>query len=259
MCCDLCRVSESEGTQPTRSPAEGPGDSAAVCRKYAMKPAVDVLVVNLNEVTGKAEMETVMTKREGMSLVAKQQGVVCISAAANGQRTMREGTTGRVISMTLPKVWAVAEGGQAALAKQQAPALKDTRAVGVEVRFYRKYTEGLLRRYMQMSLEAGRVPSMLGREVLGGRASSYRIHGFDDAVNFRLDVEKCLRQLEPAQREVLRRVAMQEYTQAEAAVLLGICLRTCVDRYGKALDRLTGILLRTRLLEPLRMLSMGRS
>ena len=77
-------------------------------------------------------------------------------------------------------------------------------------------------------------------------------------MNFRLDVEKCLRQLEPAQREILRRVAMQEYTQAETTVLLGICLRTCVERYGRSLDRLTGILLKTRLLEPLRMLSMGR-
>ena len=103
-----------------------------------------------------------------------------------------------------------------------------------------------------MTMESGRVPSMMGREVIGGRASSYRIHGFDDAVNFRLDVEKCLRQLESDDREVVRRVAMQEYTQAEAAELLGVSLRTVVTRYGRALDRLTGILLRTRLLDPLR-------
>ncbi len=223
-----------------------------------MKSAADGLVVNVNEVAGVAKMEAGMAERKGMDLVAKRQDVVCISAAASGQRAMREGTTGRVIATTLPKIWAVAEGGKAAVVRQRAPALRDARETGVEVRFYRKYTEGLLRRYMQMSLEAGRVPSLLGREVLGGRASSYRIHGFDDAVNFRLDVEKCLRQLEPAQQEILRRVAMQEYTQAEAAVLLGTCLRTCVERYGRSLDRLTGILLKARLLEPLRMLSMGR-
>ncbi len=130
---------------------------------------------------------------------------------------------------------------------------------GEEVRFYRKYTEGLLRRYMQMSLEAGRVPSMMGREVLGGKASSYRIHGFDDAVNFRIDVEKCLRRLEAEEREVVRRIAMQEYTQAEAASLLGLSLRTCVERYGRALDKLTGILLKARLLEPFKALSSGRA
>ena len=223
-----------------------------------MTARADVVVFDINVVAGNVEMETVMAERKGMGLVAKRQGVLCISAAATEQREVREGTTGRLIAMTLPKVWAVAEGGRSAVAVQRAPAPKTAGETGVEVRFYRKYTEGLLRRYMQMSMEAGRVPSMLGREVLGGRASSYRIHGFDDAVNFRLDVEKCLRQLEPAQRDVLRRVAMQEYTQAEAASLLGICLRTCVDRYGKALDRLTGILLKARVLEPLRMLSRGR-
>ena len=212
-----------------------------------------------------------------MGLVTGQKGVVCIRAAASGLGAVREGTTGRIVSTTLPKVWAVAAGGKASAASVKAPAAAkgisavptqrvlpmprllpmDVRETGVEVRFYRKYTEGLLRRYAQMSMEAGRVPSMLGREVLGGWASSYRIHAFDDAVNFRLDVEKCLRQLEPGQREMLRRVTMQEYTQAEAAMMLGMCLRTCVDRYGKAVDRLTGILLKARILEPWRMLSRG--
>lgn len=210
-------------------------------------------------------------ERRAMGLVTGRGGVVCISAAASGLRAVREGTTGRIVSTTLPKVWAVAAGGKALAAEREvspvptqkvlpiqrvSPAERG-REAGVEVRFYRKYTEGLLRRYAQMSMEAGRVPSMLGREVLGGRASSYRIHAFDDAVNFRLDVEKCLRQLEPEQREILRRVTMQEYTQAEAAMMLGMCLRTCVDRYGKAMDRLTGILLKARILEPLRMLSRG--
>ena len=126
-----------------------------------------------------------------------------------------------------------------------------------EVRFYRKYTEALLGRYMQMTMEAGRVPSMMGREVLGGRASSYRIHGFDDAVNFRLDVERCLALLNGNERELLRRISLQEYTQAEAAALIGISLRTCVQRYGRALDKLTAILLEMRLLEPFKALSRG--
>ena len=121
-----------------------------------------------------------------------------------------------------------------------------------ELGFYRKYTERLLQRYVQMTMEAGRVSSLMGREVIGGRTSNYRIHGFDDAVIFRLDVEKCLRQVSGEDREVVRLVGMQEYTQAEAAELMGVSLRTVVTRYGRALDRLTAILLRTRLLDPLR-------
>ena len=109
-----------------------------------------------------------------------------------------------------------------------------------------------------MTMEAGRVSSMMGREVLGGKASSYRVHGFDDAVIFRLDVEKCLRQLEESEREVVRRIAIHEYTHQEAADLMGLSLRTVGTRYVKAMDRLTEILLRTRLLEPLKGCQVGK-
>ena len=204
-----------------------------------------------------------MAKWTGLHLVAERKAAGRVASMDAGAETRREGTTGRLI--TLPRVWAVASGVSAKAGVQKIAA----GAVGgaerqplplpkVELGFYRKYTETLLRRYVQMSMEAGRVPSMLGRSVLGGRASSYRIHGFDDAVNFRLDVERCLLQLTEDERAVIRRVAMQEYTQAEAASLLGICLRTCVQRYGRSLDRLTGILLEMRLLEPFKGLSRGR-
>ena len=172
-----------------------------------------------------------------------------------GTEQVFEGTTGLPMA-TLPKVWAVAATDPSTgrtVEGDVRPARRQREEPGVELGFYRKYTEALLRRYVQMSMEAGRVPSMMGRSVLGGKASSYRIHGFDDAVIFRLDMERCLRRLEPAEREVIRRVAMQEYTQAEAAPLLGICLRTCVQRYGRSLDRFTRILLEARLLEPFKL------
>ena len=169
---------------------------------------------------------------------------------------VREATTGQIVTV-IPQVWAVAGGAaEAAMpAKSPVPVERTRERVAtppVELAFYRKYSEALLRRYVQMTMEAGRVSSLMGREVLGGKASSYRVHGFDDAVIFRLDVEKCLSELHGPEMEVLRRVAMQEYTQGEAAVLLGISLRTCVTRYSRALDRLTEILLRRRLLEPMR-------
>lgn len=188
--------------------------------------------------------------------------VACVQAAAE----VREATTGRIVS----RVWAVAapqpvqpEHGERQVGSHRAGAADGESAMRREAGrrsavpteeygFYRKYTERLLQRYVQMTMEAGRVPSMMGREVIGGKASSYRIHGFDDAVNFRLDVEKCLRQLDGDDRAVVRRVAMQEYTQTEAAELLGVSLRTVVTRYARALDRLTGILLRARLLDPVR-------
>lgn len=184
-------------------------------------------------------------------------GVISVLQASE---EVREATTGQVVS--LPRVWAVAAPqpmrvlGSAAgcrATRQPEKEIAPVRAVPTEeLAFYRKYTERLLERYVQMTMEAGRVSSMMGREIIGGKASSYRIHGFDDAVIFRLDVEKCFRELSVRDREVVRRVGMQQYTQAEAAELMGVSLRTVVNRYGRALDRLTAILLRTRLLDPVR-------
>lgn len=196
-----------------------------------------------------------MTEQKKLFVVAgRTSGVVSI-AAAEEVPVLREGTTGQAVA-TLQRIWAVAAPTTPAPAEKKRA--EKAEAPGFELAFYRKYTETMLRRYTQMSMESGRVPSMLGRSVLGGRASSYKIHGFDDAVIFRLDLEKCLRKLEKEELEVVRRVAMQEYTQAEAAALMGICLRTCVQRYGRAMDKLTGILLEARLLEPMRALSSGR-
>jgi len=59
--------------------------------------------------------------------------------------------------------------------------------------FYRKYTEAMLRRYVRMSMEAGKVPSLLGQEMFRGRVISYRVESFEDVVNLIVDgVVECL-------------------------------------------------------------------
>ena len=115
--------------------------------------------------------------------------------------------------------------------------------------FYRRYTELLLRRYMQVSLRMGRVPSALGNCVFRGRVSSRQVQSFEDAVIFVYDVERCMKQLNPEEKELIARIALQEYTQAEAAELTGQSLRTVVRKYGDAMDKLTGIFLEKELLE----------
>lgn len=120
-----------------------------------------------------------------------------------------------------------------------------------ELAFYRKYTEGMLRRYLRLSMEKGRVPSLLGQEMFRGRVTSYKIRSFEDVVIFVHDVEKSLKRLTPLEQDLLERIAIQEYTQAEAAGLLGMGLRTVVRRYAAAIDTLTGYFLESGLLEPL--------
>ena len=183
-------------------------------------------------------------------------------------RVVREATTGRVVAV-LPRLWATASaiGGEAGLVSK--PAAAGGLAGGAaalpereratanrarprpELAFYRKYTEGMLRRYVQFTMEAGRVPSMLGREMFRGKVTSYRVRSFEDVVIFRLDVERCLKRIDEEEQQLIRRIALQEYTQGEAAMMLGMSLRACVQRYGAALDRLTGLFLECRMLEPL--------
>jgi hypothetical protein len=158
------------------------------------------------------------------------------------QHSVREATTGRPIAV--PRIWAVAEPAQALVAENQPVPPK------LELAFYRKYTEAMLRRYLRVSVEVGRVPSLMGRELFRGNVSHYKADGFEDGVIFCVDVERCLAKLRKVDQSTVRRIALQGYTHEEAAPLLGVTFKTCVVHYGAALDRLTEIFLAGRLLEP---------
>jgi hypothetical protein len=114
--------------------------------------------------------------------------------------------------------------------------------------FYRKHTESMLRRYLYASMQVGRAPSILSDPVSRGWASSRPIRTFEDAVIFVLDVERCLDKLGSLDRELLSRIVLQEYTQAETAGLIGMSVRAISYKFPEALDRLTEKLLATGLL-----------
>jgi hypothetical protein len=118
----------------------------------------------------------------------------------------------------------------------------------VSLAFYRKHTESMLRRYLYASIQVGRAPSILSDPVARGWASSRPIRTFEDAVIFVLDIEKCLEHLSPLDRQMLSRIVLQEYTQAEAATLLGMSVRAISYKFPQALDRLTEKLLAAGLL-----------
>ncbi len=122
------------------------------------------------------------------------------------------------------------------------------RKMPCELAFYRKHTQKMLRRYLYASMLVGRAPSILGDPVARGWASSRPVRTFEDAVIFVIDVERCLDRLGALDRQILAKVALQDYTQAEAACLLGMSLRTMSYRWPQALDRLTQLLLDAELL-----------
>ncbi len=146
----------------------------------------------------------------------------------------------------LPAVWATAAPSRA----KTLPEVVQQKKTAPELAFYRKYTEGMLRRYVKLSMEAGRAPSLLGREMFRGKVTSYRVHSFEDVVIFVHDVETCLKKLDEGQQHLIRRIALQEFTQQETAGLLGLSLRSVHRQYADALDELTEIFLERKLLEP---------
>ncbi len=109
---------------------------------------------------------------------------------------------------------------------------------------YRQRTAGLLHRYLRLSLEVGRLPSVLGREFFGARFTGLRKVSFEDAVIFVHDMEHCLEQVDRFSQQVLVWVVLQGYSQEETSRLLGCARRTVSRHVPEALDRLSEILLR---------------
>src|SRR5579863_3726632 len=153
-------------------------------------------------------------------------------------------------ALQLPQVWgaASAETVCSEVRKKRQPEEATAPRVGdpspsrepdVSLAFYRKHTECMLRRYLYASMLVGRAPEMLGDSVGRGWVSSRPVRTFEDAVIFVLDVEKCLERLGSLDRELLCRIVLQEYTQAEAATLLGMSPRAVCYKFPLALDRLT--------------------
>ena len=114
---------------------------------------------------------------------------------------------------------------------------------------YRDRTIAILRCYMQYSLEAGRLPSVLGSEFFRTRVTSYGVTTIEDRVIFVHDVETCLGRMDDFSQQVLARIILQDYSHDEAAALLGCGRKKIHRRLSEALDILSDILLGVGLLD----------
>ncbi|MDR3765019.1 MAG: hypothetical protein P4M01_13090 [Acidobacteriota bacterium] len=121
-------------------------------------------------------------------------------------------------------------------------------ASGLEV--YRPYTRALLRRYMRLASDLGRLPSILGGLCFRARLTSYRVHTFEDAVIFVHDVERAFERVSRRHMEVIAGVVLLDYSLPEAALRMGISVQRTERRYSAALDELARVLLESGLLQP---------
>ena len=127
----------------------------------------------------------------------------------------------------------------------------EDRMLDPELSLYRDYTIAMLRRYFRMSIELGRLPSILGREFFRAKVTSYRMHSFEDVVILVHDVDKCISRLDPFSQQLIARVILQEHTHEEAAQVMGCSRKTISRLMPEALDKLSEIFLRTGILRKL--------
>ena len=118
----------------------------------------------------------------------------------------------------------------------------------LEFSIYRGNCIALLRRYFCMSVEVGRLPSILGRECFITRTEDYHTHSFEDTVLFVIDVERCLDRLYLFDKELIACIILQEYSEDEAVKILHCSLRTIERRLPDALDFLTETFLQNGIL-----------
>ncbi len=122
---------------------------------------------------------------------------------------------------------------------------------GADFWMYRDRTVALLWRYTRLSVELGRLPSILGREFFRARVNGYDVQTFEDSVIFVHDVECSLESLDGADKVVIAMLALEQYTEDEAARYLHCTSRTIERHYGEALDRLSEVFLKREILRRL--------
>jgi hypothetical protein len=190
------------------------------------------------------------------SLIANVSGLHLVKKPmqrAEPMEGLREGSTGRLVPSrlmspvvgTLPRIMAVGEP-----VTEEAVPVETPKPVP-ESAFYRKYTEALLRRYLRLSMQAGRVPSLLGRELFRGNVTHYRARGLEDVIIFCHDMERRLEKLSERDRLFIKRIALQRYSQDEAATMFHLPRQTCQFQYNQAIDHLTELLVEAGLLDRL--------
>jgi hypothetical protein len=108
---------------------------------------------------------------------------------------------------------------------------------------YRERTIALLKRYLRISIEVGRLPSLLGRELFRSKVTSYRMSSFEDAVIFVHDVERALDQLDNFGKDLVAVIIFQDYAQDEAAEVLHCARRTVCREFPETVDKISELFL----------------
>lgn len=117
-----------------------------------------------------------------------------------------------------------------------------------EMLCFRGQTFALVRHFFELSCQAGRLPSLLGRELFRSRVSHHAIPSFEDQVVFVRDVELCLAKLSEEHAEIITLVGLYDFSHDEVGEMLRCSKAWITQRFAEALDSLSEILLQADLL-----------
>jgi hypothetical protein len=121
-----------------------------------------------------------------------------------------------------------------------------------EIVCFRGQTLAIIRHYFELSSQAGRLPSLLGREFFRARVSHHRIPSFEDQAVFSRDVELCLARLSDHHAEVVTLVGLYDFSVEEVAEMLHRSAFGIRRWFWEALDALAEIFLQGGILSEAR-------
>ena len=116
---------------------------------------------------------------------------------------------------------------------------------------YRGRTIAMLKTYFRYSIEVGRLPSILGRELFRARVTAYRMASFEDSVIFVHDVESAIERLADFHQRLIALIVLQDYTHEQAADILRCARRTVSREFPDAVDLLSEMFLEGGLVKQL--------
>ena len=109
-----------------------------------------------------------------------------------------------------------------------------------EYSIFRKHTLKLLQHYLRLSLDYGRIPSVLGGEAMRARVSHSKMHTIEDDTIFIHDMSRCLeRELDLEELRMVALIVFMNYTFEEAAAKQGYSIRQTYRMFYDVMDRLT--------------------
>ena len=118
-----------------------------------------------------------------------------------------------------------------------------------EYSIFRTHTLKLLQHYLRLSLDYGRIPSVLGGQVTRARVSHTKMHSMEDDTIFIHDMSRCIEQeLTDEELRLIALIVFIDHTFEEAAKILGYSEKQLRRIFPGIMDRLTRALFDRELL-----------